>query len=427
MKPLEILSIVSSATEAPYDKPINVEVSVFHLNPLPTVVVYYAPLVNASTPGGWRFSAAVHRSIYLQGRGQVSLYSAQVPNPSYSEIFPYGTTIVFHVEVSDQRGNTALSAKSQERWKPGAEGKFTLKLIDPYPPKFNASLMRLSPFTVTEQDKVTITISVTDDVEKGGSGVARVIIRYSVDLAKWNELEAREVEKGLYLVEVPPYKRGSTIYFHFEAVDKVGNKARTSNFWYSVSERGATQTGSAETLTAAVIVPPFLAVIVAATIFRSRLPPYLKENRAKLYVYATTFLVVGLMTGQLIQTGRTWWAFFTWLILISTLASLEEPNRRIIKEFVMEPTFNLSRNVAKFFLRLADENPPAIFLIVAYTIGVVSGAILAALFLAKIVSLDSALQTANMISTYLFALLVAAVTGQLLWRRQRALTKTKSK
>jgi len=228
---LKIVSVLS-ASSTPYDKPLRVDIVVAHsATALPSVAVYYVPLLNGTILAGqWRVFAA--QLAYSAAGFNTSVFSVMVPSPVYQDSLPWNTKIVFYAEARDTFGNSALSCREKDRWNPYAQDdKYTFVLKDPYPPEIGA--IEQYPKAPTSEDLVSISARVSE--APMGSGVDKVSLIYSLSDGKtWTRVAMPNFEKDVYEANIPAQKTGSRVVYYMEAYDNAGNKRKSAQMSYQV-------------------------------------------------------------------------------------------------------------------------------------------------------------------------------------------------
>jgi len=354
---LRIVS-VTSATSAPCDEPLKVDITVAHdANLVPIVTVYYTYLLN-QTPVGWRISSAQITSI----GPMVSVYTAAVPNPAYHEYLPLNAEIVFYVEAKDELGNMALTCNISERWNAKAlEGKYTFILIDPYRPVIhNVSRVILNP---TSSDLVEIDVNASDR----GAGVDRVFLLYSIDGGvSWNSNRMVSFTENLYSTRVPAQRKDTKVLYYIEAYDKAGNLATSLLNEYQVmpSYGELTQeTWQRLMLLALPIVGATVVILIALELAlrrRTREPSFEKPSigeckhpNAMTLSFLGMSIAIGALSLQVLE-------FYTLLALALIFM--------VVAFWILaDPRLNFLIPVARIRkVRVFDENPAAIFIAAGY-------------------------------------------------------------
>ena len=139
------------------------------------------------------------------------LYQATIP------AFPYGTTVEYSVEASDNAGNSAVSGSS------------TYITADPYKPLMG------SP-TWTPQDPIVnenIVINVTVIEPEGASGIDKVIVRYSNSTAVFS-IPMTDNHDGNWTAVISD-QTGPKVVFLVEALDRAGNTAESEILEFNVT------------------------------------------------------------------------------------------------------------------------------------------------------------------------------------------------
>ena len=94
----------------------------------------------------------------------------------------------------------------------------------------------ISPEAPTEEDDVTVKVSVTDAL----SGLREVILSYSTDGgATWTNITMTLSPEGYYMATIPRQPTGTTVSYKIYACDIAGNWARSPTYSYTVKAKPA--------------------------------------------------------------------------------------------------------------------------------------------------------------------------------------------
>jgi len=89
----------------------------------------------------------------------------------------------------------------------------------------------ISPESPTEEDNVTVKVSVTDAL----SGVKEAVLSYSTDGgATWSNMTMTLGPGGYYMATIPRQPAGTTVLYKIYALDKAGNQAVSPEYSYTV-------------------------------------------------------------------------------------------------------------------------------------------------------------------------------------------------
>lgn len=128
------------------------------------------------------------------------LYWATIPT------FPYGTTVEYWIQASDNAGNSAES------------DSITYIVADPYQPLM--SVPTWSPLDPVVNDNIVINVTITEP--EGASGIDKVTLRYSNTTAVFS-IPMTDNHDGNWTVVISN-QTGPKVAFVVEAVDKAGNE-----------------------------------------------------------------------------------------------------------------------------------------------------------------------------------------------------------
>lgn len=131
-----------------------------------------------------------------------------------------GDPVEFYIEAFDEVGNEAQS------------NTYSYSLPSE-PPSINK--IRVKPSSPTPDEDVTVSASVTDD----GSGVDKVILRYSMDGTTWPDLPM-SMSDSTFTATIPRQPDATYVEYYIEASDKVGNKVNSTINSYTVKIQEAT-------------------------------------------------------------------------------------------------------------------------------------------------------------------------------------------
>jgi len=399
---LKIVSIISDR-ETPYDVPLTVDIVVAHNSSrIPIVAVYYAVFLNLTVQsGGWRFVGA-DLSYRVEGYN-VSVFTALIPSPVYNEVLPYNTKIVFYVEAVDG-GSLVLSCQLEDRWDANIQDdKLIFLLTDPYPPKILGT--EFLPLKPRSDEEVTVMANVTDG--RQGSGVDKVDLSYSSDKGRtWSDVRMEFIEGILYEGTLPKYAKDTDVLFYVKAWDSVGNSAKGNQTRYIVQPSLAEEQLSEQILLIAFCIPIVVFGVVAVK-YRESIKRYTRVRAAMLWTLATTLIIVGWLLYVFAASGRWLWPLFLGLVMIELWSIIDPRVRGII--------IGLTKPISEYLTRVFEENPPTVLIATCYALGFAGAVAIAILSYTKRYTMIQAYNTANLIASYIFFLLVAGVVGQLIW------------
>ena len=416
---LKIVSVLS-ASSTPYDKPLRVDVVVMHsATALPSVAVYYIPLLNGTLPtAAWRVVAA--QLTHSIAGFNTSIFSATVPSPVYQDSLPWNTKIVFYAEASDRFGSSALSCREAHRWDPHVQDdKYTLVLKDPYPPEISA--IEQYPKTPTSEDLTSIRANVTEASK--GSGISKVSLIYSLSEGRtWNSVVMSDFERDLYEASIPAQKTGSKVVYYVEAYDNAGNRRKSAQMSYQVLPSPEEQRQEQLKQWQMWMIPGggmAVVAIVGALIYRRKLVAAAKgirhmRNKALTFTMLVTLLLVGWRT-QALYSEHTWLALITFLSVLEFWGIVDPRLRSVIFNSIVKPSSEIVSLIIKHLTRTFEENPPTIFVATCYVIGFVGAVMVVGLYIAGRFTVMEAYDVGDYFATFIFFLLAAGAIGQLIW------------
>ncbi len=211
--------------EIPYDRPANVTVSVLSSMPIRSVVAFYTMVGGNLTSLGWFESSGSLVGFSSSGYAE---YIFQIPRPEVLKYLRHGMTILFHVGVEDSSGNFASTAKNEDRWSPTVDDKYSIRVVDPYPPKVG---MRWTASTMTSADIFEIWVTASS-----ASGIDSVRLQYTVDEGEKHEIRVvqKEGEGNSYHLVIPKQPAGAVVEFRVNVVDKAGKAVSFGPYSYPV-------------------------------------------------------------------------------------------------------------------------------------------------------------------------------------------------
>ena len=416
---LKIVSVLS-AVSTPYDKPLRVDVVVAHdVTALPSVAVYYIPLLNGTLPTGvWRVVAA--QLAYSVSGFNTSMFSAAVPSPVYQDSLPWNTKIVFYAEARDTFGNSALSCREKDRWNAYVQDdKYTFVLKDPYPPEI--SNIEQYPKTPTSEDSVAVTAKVSK--ASTGSGISKVSLIYSLDEGKtWTSVVMSSSETQVYDGSVPAQKMGSSVAYYVEAYDNAGNKRKSAQMNYQVlpSPEELRQEQFRQWQIWMIVAGVMAVVAIAGALgYRRKLAKTAKDirrmrHKALAFTALVTLLLVG-WTSQSLYKEHKWLALITFLAVLEFWGVVDRRLRSVLVGSMIEPAREIASSIMNYLTRTFEENPPTLLVATCYVVAFVGAVMVGGLYIGGAFTIREAYHVANSFATLVFFLLAAAAIGQLLW------------
>jgi len=125
----------------------------------------------------------------------------------------------------------------------------------------------ISPEAPTEEDDVTVKVSVTDAL----SGVEEVILSYSTDGGTtWSNMTMTLGPDGYYTATIPRQPAGTTVLYKIYALDKVGNQAVSPEYSYTVRAKPAPPALPAPLVIIASTVVVLAVIIALVVLWRRR-------------------------------------------------------------------------------------------------------------------------------------------------------------
>lgn len=387
--------------QVPYDRLAVVDVFLRHESVIPSVAAYYS--FNTTTTS-WRVSVGSVKQITITGKSQLSVYSIKIPDPAYGEVVPAGSRVVFYLEVTDVHGNIVLTASERERWNTkSTDDKFVFTVVDPHPPRIEVGPLDRSPINPTDLDLVVVGARISDDKEKGGSGLREALLRYSLDAGRnWEEVSMQNTGSNFFEGTIPRQPGGAVVHVTVKAMDNVGNTSESTPFFYKVTPAASDSTWYRLAFVASVA----LAVLLFLAHQRRKRRQQPVGFTKLFYVVAVAMSLV--FSYDIISSFRP-----TSLALLLSLGT-------VVSILLLDPDLRAAiivSYVSRIRQQLADpirRNPARIFLLSTYIILSVSLIVFAMASLSKVLTLDAIVAELNVISSYLILFLTVGVVTQIL-------------